>query len=373
VDIVTTEISSPNTAANQGCLKQAMWLGAGFVLPCASFTFYRHAAKRKVALAVAFFLIFTAAITLLSTITVGQAMFLTTRNIKQSFADGDFPEIIIEDGIAEVEGPQPNILFAEQGSAFIIDTTGAIQELDRTQYHQGFLLTKHSLHILNKREYQEVSLQDLHDAFNQNPIIVNADTVTTLWGGISVVFVILAFVGIALWNLVGRLMYIAFVALIFWGITSLIRPKTDFGPVLVSGLYAFVPAYYFHYLLGRVGIRFIFLQTLILIPIWILALLANLWDGGPQLISGTRTPRLWRAFIGIPALALFSLDAIFHWEKGPWLIWPTALLTMFVFIVIDTLTLQTSPEPEPAELPTIYAVTDEHQELEPISYDENNQ
>ena len=73
------------------------------MLPLVSLTFYRKAARRKVGLALLFFLVFTLLITILATISLGNSMADVTQDIRQSFEEGSFPEIIIEDGIAKVD------------------------------------------------------------------------------------------------------------------------------------------------------------------------------------------------------------------------------------------------------------------------------
>jgi hypothetical protein len=52
----------PNTRPQSqalGCLSELSWLGAGFVMPCASLTFYRRVTRRRVIWAVLFFTLFS--------------------------------------------------------------------------------------------------------------------------------------------------------------------------------------------------------------------------------------------------------------------------------------------------------------------------
>lgn len=318
-----------------GCLHELEWLGAGFVLPCTSPTFYRLAVRRRVISAILFFLLFALVITGLTTIRVGKTLLSASEDIQQLFEQGDFPEITIEDGVATVDAAQPLVPFDEEGRVVIIDTTGTYKAIDRSRYHQGFLLTRTSLHILNEGEYQEVPLSELHEIFDTNPIVINADSVTRLWSSLSLILAALTFLGLAIWNMVVWLMYLALLGLVFWGVVSLVRPGTDFGPILITGLYAFIPAVYAHYLLGRLGLRFFGLQTILLLLMWTVTLVAAFAERIGGILLGGRPLRGWRALIGVPMLLVFALDVIFHWSKGAFIVWPMALLTFFAVLGIS--------------------------------------
>lgn len=124
-------------------------------------------------------------------------------DIEQAFAGGEFPEIVIENGLATVRARQPLILMEGDGSIVILDTTGAYSSIDTSRYFQGFLLTRNSLHVYSDGDYQAVSLGDLNSAFG-NPIVISRDTALGFWRSFTSIFSVVAFIGIGLWNIVIR-------------------------------------------------------------------------------------------------------------------------------------------------------------------------
>ena len=319
-----------------GCLGELGWFASGSVLPLTSVTFFRKAAQRKVGLAILFFFSFTFIITLLTTISLGISMSAVTNDIRQAFEEGTFPEIIIHDGVAEVDGPQPLILYngeTNNGITFVaIDTTGEIRGIDRSRYSQGILLTSSDLHVYNNGQYQVLPLYELNSAFERDPIIINADTVTSAWAIFSIVFTVIAFIFILLWHSVFRLMVLALYALVLWGLVSLIRPNTKFDPIIISGLYAVVPAIYLTYLFGRVGVSFPGLQTFLLLPFWVIAMVASLSNA--KFFSSEQPLRLWTALLGLPMLILFCIDKLSEFPSpyGPAILWSITILTVFTIL-----------------------------------------
>ncbi|MEA3339709.1 MAG: DUF1189 family protein [Chloroflexota bacterium] len=341
-----------------GCLSELGWLGAGFVMPCASLTFYRRAARRKVIWAALFFLFFSLVITSLTTVAVGKTMFSVRQDIRRAFDTGGMPEITIRDGVATVDAEQPLVLFDEQRTIIMIDTNSTYRQIDRSRYSQGLLLTSHSLHLLdNNGRYQEIRLSDLNAEFG-NPIIVSADAVNKFWIGFSAVTTVLAFLALVVWNALGRFVYLTMLALAIWGVISLFRRNTGFGQVLSTGLYAIVPAMYAHYLLGRLGVHFFTLQTILLLPVWAIALVAALVGPGRGFLRGERTLRGWRALIGAPMLLIFALDVIFVWPKGKFIVWSPALLTFVVLLAVGVWTARMQKQQE-IEQPETYDFEDE--------------
>lgn len=259
---------SKQGSSSPGCLIGFKWFLSGFILPCFSLDFYKKAVRKRLIIAVGFYILFGFALTLLSTIIIGRELRSVDQLIQLAYLRGDIPEIVIENGIASVDAPQPVILIDEEGTLFAIDTTGEIEDIDPTRYYQGMLLTKETLKLLNKGEYQDIQLSELHDIFEQNPIYIDANAVTNLWQRVASILLSLSFVGLFIWNVILRLMFLTFLAIIVWGIASMFRFKTDYGPVLILGIFALVPATYLNYLLGIIGIRFFFLKTLLLLIIW---------------------------------------------------------------------------------------------------------
>jgi len=339
------ELSNPSQASTN--VPGSGWLGelgqffSGFVLPLGSFTFYRKSAQKSVGIAILFFSIFTLTVTFLASVGVGITFLAMGNDIRTSFEDGTIPEIIIRNGVTEVDAQQPLIFFDNQGESsdrtFVaIDTTGVLTEIDRTQYDQGFLLMKRELHVLNNNgRYQVIPLSELNSAFGTDPIIINAETAAKGWTAFSIIVAIVVFIALVVWNSIIRLMYLCLIALVLWGIASLLRPNTGFGPVIITGIYALVPAIYIHHLLSRVNLSFFGLQTILLMPIWAIALYISLAPA--DFFARERPLRPWRTLIGLPLLLVMAVDVIWSFEYGDVVSWILMFLTIAALAVIGIL------------------------------------
>jgi hypothetical protein len=337
---IVPQVQSEEIPAGPGCLSQVGWFLSGAVLPMASLSYYRKAAQKSVGSAILFFVFFTVVLSTLSTISLAVGMFSAIGEIKQAFDDGTFPEITITNGVAEVDGQQPYIMVndvdADGNPMFLgIDTTGEITSMDESYYYQGFLLTRTELHMLTPRNgYQVLPLSELNTAFEKDPIIINGETMSQAWGVMTIIFVIVAFIFLVLWFTVVRLMFIAMVALVFWGIVTLIKPNTGFGPVIITGLYALVPAIYVSHLLSRSDFTFPGVQTLLLLIFWVIGLVVNLVD--VPFFSEERPLRLFTVLIGLPMLFLFILD-LFWQFPAPYdivALWVVSFLTVLVLAAV---------------------------------------
>ena len=359
------EISSAPAVAVQksapsGFLHELAWFFSGAVLPLGSLSFYREAARRKVGIAILFFFTFTILITILTTISVAVGMAGFVSEIRQAYQRGTVPAITIRAGVAQVDGPQPAIFFNDrtsQGAILVAaDTTGRLTEIDRSRYTQGVLLTRTELHILNPNQgYQRVPLSDLNTMFNQDPLLINEQTVSTAWVTFSAVVAVLVFIGLVLWNSVVRLMIIAMLALILWGIGTLFRPKVGFGPFIITGLYAIVPAIYISHLFNRSNVTFPGLQTVLLLIFWAAALIGALSD--EKFFRAPRSLRLWTALIGLPMLIWLIVDmfAKLPTPAGEIALWAVVALTGAVLIGVrlyfHLTEMQPPAQPAPPQSP----------------------
>jgi hypothetical protein len=329
---------SPSGTRNPGFGGEIAWLFSGFIMPLGSFSFYRTAARRNVGRAILFFVIFTLTISTISSIATAEKLNSFGSAIRKPFQNGTVPEIVIRDGIAEVNGQQPVVLVDDTDSSgqriiVVIDTTGAYNEIDRTRYDEGFLLTRTDLQILNNTgRYQTVPLSELSSTFNANPIIINGDTASNAWAVLSIIIVIVFFILLVVWNTLFRLMFLATGALVLWGLITLIRPKTDYGPIIISGIYAIVPTIYIHFLFGRINLSFPFLQTLILIPLWVIALFACL--SNTEFFNKDRPLRLWRSLLGIPMLLTFIIILLVEFQYSQYISLGIATLTAILLAAI---------------------------------------
>jgi hypothetical protein len=338
-----------------GFMSGLAWFFSGAILPMVSFAYYRKATQKSVGSAILFFIIFMLVISAISTISFGLTMFSAIEGIQKAYADGDVPEITITQGVAEVNGPQPFILLNgadSNGQTTLVaaDTTGKITAIDTNRFDQGFLLTETELHVLNRQNgYQTLPLSELHTMFQRDPIAINAQTVSQAWGIMSTFLVILSFIFLALWHVVVRLMIISMIALILWGIVSLIKPNTGFGPIIITGLYAIVPAIYLSHLFSRSGFGLPGMQTFFLLLFWVIGLVVNLTDS--KFFNEDHPLRLWTALIGVPMLLVYIVDIFWQFPSpyGPVILWVITLLTGMVLVGLRLYFRFKDQEPE--ELP----------------------
>jgi hypothetical protein len=332
--VVSAEAHEPS-----GFLHDLAWFFSGAVLPMGSLSFYRKATKRSVGFAILFFFTFTIFISILATISLGVTMAEAVNRIHQAYAQGQIPNITISGGVATVDGPQPAIFLDQRsGSNTLLvaaDTTGRLTQIDQSVYSQGFLLTRTELHILSKNQgYQRVPLSELQTAFSADPININEQTVSTAWVTFSAAISVLAFIGLVLWNSVVRLMIIAMLALILWGVWSLFRRNIGYGPFIITGLYAIVPAIYLSHLFSRSQASFPFLQTILLMIFWVVGLVGALSD--EKFFAMPIPARLWTALIGVPMLLWLILDmfAKLPSPTGEIILWALVVMTGAMLAIV---------------------------------------
>jgi hypothetical protein len=333
--------------AGGGCLNELGWYASGFVLPIASLSFYRRAVRRSTGSAVLFFLLFMAVVTLVTTIGVTYKVSLVSNEIRRVFATGNVPEITITGGVASVKGPQTVVLVDSDRTFIAIDLTGKYTDIDRTRYSSGFVLTRTDLYIFSTQsqsQSQTLPLSQVQQMFQQDPLLINADTMASAWQSVTAISSLFIFLGLAFWNMVIRLIYLTFLALIVWGVVSLFHINASYGFVLTVGIFAFVPVIYLIDIIDRLGRSFFLLQTLLLLVVWGLGLYAALAKNGLDFLGPDRPLRSWRALIGIPMLVILALDAIFTWNNGGWF---DLFAVAITFVALVGVGLYTRPASEP--------------------------
>ncbi|MCH8877510.1 MAG: DUF1189 family protein [Chloroflexi bacterium] len=255
--------------AEGGIADDLTWLGRGFFQPLYNLQFYRAAVGKSLVEAIIFFVAFATLLTIITTLNLTRELGAVSDDIEQAFASGAFPDLVIENGLATVRGRQPLILLDEQGTIVVLDTTGIYQSIDTGRYTQGLLLTRDSLHAYSDGNYQVIQLRDLNSALG-NPIVVNRESALDAWRSLTSIFAGVAFIGIGLWYLVARSMWLTFLAVLVWGTLSAFKVRSEYGPVLTLGIYALVPAVYVSFLLGLIGVSFCGLQLGLLLLVWVL-------------------------------------------------------------------------------------------------------
>lgn len=342
--IPTPTLTPPLPAAapaEGGCLNELGWYASGFVLPIASLSFYRRAVRRSTGSAVLFFLLFMAVITLVTTIGVTYKMSQFSTDIRRAFDSNSVPEITISGGVASVKGPQ-TVVLVDSGSAFFaIDLTGKYSEMDHAGYTSIFILTRTELYIYsaqNQTRSQTLPLSQVQQMFQQDPLVINADSMARTWQSVTAISSLFIFLGIAFWNLVIRFIYLALLALIVWGVISLFHLNASYGFVLTVGIFAFVPVIYLIDIIDRLGRSFFLLQTLLLLIVWGVGLYAALAQNGRDFLGPDRPLRPWRALVGVPMLAVLALDAIFTWNNGGWFDLFAAAITFVALVGVGLYT-----------------------------------
>ncbi|HMN61884.1 MAG TPA: DUF1189 family protein, partial [Anaerolinea sp.] len=281
----------------------------------------------------------------LTTAGVTRGLLSVTDDIRNAFTEGRVPEITISGGLASVRGPQPAILIDQDNVFIAVDTTGKLTGMDGRRYTSGVLLTRTELVVLNRDELQRLPLTQLNELFQRDPLVINAETTARFWQGFSVWFSLLALLGLLLWDVVVRLLYLAVVALPVFGIVSLFR-RAPYGGALSVGVFAFVPALIADYILGRFGVRFFLMQTLLLLVFWGVGMYAVLVPNGWDLLGPDRPLRGWRAWLGLPLLAVLALDVIFRWPNGNLINLIAAAVTGIVLVGASMLSLPKRDEEE---------------------------
>ncbi len=251
--------SAPAKTGGARFLEELLWLAMGLVLPAGSFTFYKKAAKRSAGWAVLFFLLFTSALAVISALAFNRQVDTAVTDIEKELTKMVFPAITVRNGVATARGPQPYTIYGSDREIFAIDTTGEIQEIDRTRFRAGFLITRDGIQIVdNNGRDQWVSWADVQGMIGQDPLVIDKNAILG-WVGILLGYIKAAALGgIWLWEVLGRLLILLVVALILWGIGALVKPGTGFGHVLAVGIYTYVPAVYLNFVLNQAGAKFPF-------------------------------------------------------------------------------------------------------------------
>jgi hypothetical protein len=312
------------------------WFFSGLVLPFVSRRFYCIASGKSLGIAFLFFFFFTSLMTIASTLQISRSFSEMQVELERAIESNQIPTITISNGIASVDAAQPFIILDQSRELVALDTSGRIERIDRNRYDQGILLTRTEIHALNERgEYQVISLSDLNAMF-RDPLVVNEETILSTWGLIAGFLRVIVLIGLGLWNFVARLILVVMLGLLLWGITTLIRPGTQFNQILITGIYAFVPAIYLDVILSRIGLNFFLMQTLIFVALWVVAIIFVLQEVNPVDIRTWRRNRLNDSLLAIPFLILLFVDAIYSPDWGQWVLPGLGFATFLSLVWLET-------------------------------------
>lgn len=251
---------------SEGFSDKLIWLLKGFVYPLWNRPYYKEAASRGMGMALVFLLLFAFLQTIITTTTVATSLSGFSTEIEEAYSSGEIPDIRITNGVASTSG-SGKYLIENNRQLVGIDTTGSTVGIDTSQYSEGVLLTRTDIHLVNEDGYQVFPLAELNQTFG-DPIVLDAASVTRLWSRIAVFINLSVFFGGYLFYSVGRFIYLVLLGLIVWAATSLSKKGVDFAPILITGIFANVPATYLMFILRKVGFNFFGLRALILFAIW---------------------------------------------------------------------------------------------------------
>lgn len=310
---------------------------AGPVLPICSPSFYRHAVKRSVFAAFLFFVLFSTVLALLQTVRVTADFEEARQAIDGAFASGEIPEVSIENGVATVYAPQPFVAVDNAQSLIVLDTTGVYtgRELVEGGYESGMILTRDTVYGFDDQgQSTQLSLREL-DLIVPFPIRFNAALIKS-FVNLAQLFV---FVGLFIWRAVMGPLYVILLGLGIWAVASLAKKNVRYSAVLITGFFAAIPALYAEYLLAQINADVFLLFTLLLLSIWTVGLVAAVGTRrAGDVLRGERTLRAWRALIGLPMLVIFALNIVYQWDRGPAIVWVTAVLTVIALVAVGYLT-----------------------------------
>ncbi len=126
----STGLQTPpaETPTESDFLSSLLFIAKGFLFSCGSGKFYKEATRKRLIVAIFFFFIFACVITSVATIQLMVGMSDVGNEIQGAYERGDFPTIVIEDGIAEVDRSEP-FVFINNRQFVAIDTTGEITKI----------------------------------------------------------------------------------------------------------------------------------------------------------------------------------------------------------------------------------------------------
>ncbi len=313
---------------------EGSWLLAGAVLPCFDAGFYMQAGRRRACHAIYFIILFGALVGTLAALGMLIEMLAVQDQIRAAYAEGTIPAITIHNGIATAKGPMPAVILDQGRTALIVDTSGKIKQLDPSRYDSGFLLTRTYLQMISSSGRNQIlPLSELNDGLKIDPIVIDGESVTRLWGQFSFGFGVLYWVGAVIWDAFVRLGYLALLALAVCGILRLSQPHAAYAPVFIVGAYAFAPAQYLSYLLGLVDVHFFLMQTIVWVAIWAAALFLA-YRKSKQ--GDTESPFwTWKTWLGLGLVGLMAANVVFSWEFGSTLLWAGSAVVLLAIVVSE--------------------------------------
>lgn len=240
----------------------------GFFFPCFDLSFYVEGVAKKNNIFL-FYLIFTVALALVPTFQVAEIIYINGIKLKSLYARGEIPAITISDGIAKSNPSKPYI-YIDNTSIFAIDTTGEMKRID-PQYISGVLITYNELHQLTPSGYRVNKLAVYNQLFG-DPISVNAANISDYFNKILIWGTVATFFAVTMWNVLAKICFILLAGLLLWQFALLLKKQASYKSVIITGIFANVPATYTIFMLKQANITSFILFPVILLIVWAIAL-----------------------------------------------------------------------------------------------------
>jgi len=330
----TGSITRSRATARLGRL--ALFFASALVLPCFSPSFYYHASKRKVAHGIAFMLAFGMLLASLKMLSFASAMQTVRRSVTDLFASARVPSITISEGYAKIDSQQPVVLADSQEMLIVLDGTGAYNgdELRAGHLNGGLIVSRDNLTLLNEQGETLIIPFSILKRWSWVDPRIDASVAARL---VSLTYLIL-FAGWALWFTWIRLLYVGLLAALVRALSGLSGRHIDFSSLLVTGMFATVPATYLTHLFERMGGLLYGRFTLFLMLFWATGLVAVVLPRKEgDLLRGQRPLRPWRALTGLPLLLAMALESIFGWNDAPVILVGAGVVSMLLFLLVALL------------------------------------
>lgn len=252
--MVTPQPASPSPSAEgqPSIAARLGWWLKGFLWPCFSRTYYAQATTKRLSAAILFLFVFAIPQTLATDLVAGTGLRGLQRALEGAYDQFDLPKVTIADGVAVADPTAPFEAVVDD-TLIAIDTTGAMEQIDRSRYEQGLLFTETAFHFLPKDgQYYVAEYAHLQRAFD-GPIVLSREMASELLYQQAKTMTPMGRLGIYGYNTVVRLALLLLIGLGIWIGIRVKRQGFPYRVVLIIGILANVPTWYLTFVLQKVG------------------------------------------------------------------------------------------------------------------------
>jgi len=345
-----------------------LWL-SGFGLSWFSPTFFYRVGKKPLMHAFGFFALFSVVLMTMQTVIGTFLLSGVGDTLAQGFEDEQIPSIEISGGRADFGSEGPLVILDEGGSLLVFDKTGQYDLESLRAYETGFILTGTTLIGKDSSgRLQEISLADLNAAVG-DPIVVSPESIQSIWGQVTLIGALAIFGSVFIWDVLVRLAYLAFLALLMWGGANLVKRGTDFTHVLIAGIYTLLPVMVLRFVIAT-SLRTPLIPgvfSVMYVVAWAVALVFMLKQREETSPEGKTVPargrlwqvsplRAWRALLALPILIYIPIELAvitrLPWYLS-WLLWFVSLGLMLIVSLLYMLNEDATRDSSDAQPPTV--------------------